>query len=58
MIQKTDIKGFCESQFDGTRTVQTSLCFVDKNGHAIEISYGFLFFFGLMPKKTYDLMCS
>ena len=32
--------------------------FVDKNGHAIEINYGFLFFFGLMPKKTYDLMCS
>ena len=44
MIQKTDIKGFCESQFDGTRTVQTSLCFVDEKGHAIEINYGFLFF--------------
>ena len=57
MIQKTDIKGFCKPQFDGTRTVQTSLRFVDKNGHAIEINYG-LFFFGLMPKKTYDLMCS
>ena len=44
MIQKIDIKGFCESQFDGTRTVQIPLCFVDKNGHAIEINYGFLFF--------------
>lgn len=59
MIQKTDIKGFCESQFDGTRTVQTSLCFVDEKGHAIEIiKLRFSFFFGLMPKKTYDLMCS